>query len=248
MKVLVVIPTYNEAASITSLTSEVLHLPDNVDILIVDDNSPDKTASLVKDISRAWPNRVHLIERRKKTGLGGAYRTGLGWFLLHDTYTHVVTMDADHSHRPSDLHRMISLLTPERDVIMGVRWMPGGEIINWPKSRQRLSRIGTSYAKWALKLPLRDLTGGFRIYSRKTLERIQLSAVSSEGYCFQIEMARAVHAAKGRILETPITFIERQNGESKMSKKIVLEALIRVSGWALETRLRPNADKLHYVK
>ena len=131
---------------------------------------------------------------------------------------------------------------------MGVRWMPGGAIINWPKSRQRLSRLGTSYARWSLKLPLRDLTGGFRIYSRTLLEKIRLNNVSSEGYCFQIEMARASAAAQAKIIEVPITFVERRNGVSKMSKAIVLEALIKVTAWALDSRFKSNADKLHYVK
>ncbi len=248
MKILVVIPTYNEAESVTSLTSQILSLPENVDILIVDDDSPDGTARLVKEIARAWPERVRLIERRKKTGLGGAYRTGLGWFLTQTQYTHAVTMDADLSHRPIDLSAMISAITPTADLIMGVRWMPGGSIVNWPKSRQRLSKMGTSYARWALKSPLRDLTGGFRIYSRPLLERIRLNSVTSEGYCFQIEMVRAAITAQARILEIPITFVERINGVSKMSRSIVIEALIKVTGWAIESRLRPNADKLHYVK
>jgi dolichol-phosphate mannosyltransferase len=248
VKILVVIPTYNEVDSIASLTSEVLSLTENVDILVVDDNSPDGTARLVKDIARAWPDRVRLIERTKKTGLGGAYRTGFAWFLKEPRYTHVVTMDADHSHRPQDLSTMIAALAPATDLVMGVRWMPGGAIINWPKSRQRLSRLGTSYARWSLKLPLRDLTGGFRIYSRTLLEKIRLNNVSSEGYCFQIEMARASAAAQAKIIEVPITFVERRNGVSKMSKAIVLEALIKVTAWALDSRFKSNADKLHYVK
>ncbi len=255
VKLLVVIPTYNEIDSIASLTSQVLSMPENVDILIVDDNSPDGTARLVKEIARAWPDRVKLIERTKKTGLGGAYRTGFSWFLTQPQYTHLVTMDADHSHRPQDLATMIALLTssnsskmPGADVIMGVRWMPGGAIVNWPKSRQRLSRMGTSYARWALKLPLRDLTGGFRIYSRTLLEKIRIQSVSSEGYCFQIEMARAACAAQALILESPITFVERTSGVSKMSRGIVIEALFKVTRWALDSRFKSNADKLHYVK
>ncbi|HEX7404873.1 MAG TPA: polyprenol monophosphomannose synthase [Candidatus Nanopelagicaceae bacterium] len=245
MKPLVIIPTFNEAGSIFHVIESVLEISPNLDVLVVDDNSPDGTAEIVAEID---PQRVHLLRRPAKSGLGGAYRLGMEWALARPEYTHVVTMDGDGSHRAVDLALMLLAAKPGVEVVLGTRWMPGGSIENWPKYRQFLSQSGTSYARWALKLPLRDLTGGFRVYSRTLLERLRLNAVSSDGYCFQIEMIRAASAASATTIESPITFVERESGESKMSKRIVREALIRVSIWGLQRRLDVNADKLHYVK
>jgi dolichol-phosphate mannosyltransferase len=245
MKSLIVIPTYNEAGSILQVIHSVLGLSPELEILVVDDSSPDGTGQIA---THSDPDRVHLITRGTKSGLGGAYRAGMAWALERSDYTHIVTMDGDGSHRATDLEAMFTHARPGVDVVLGTRWMPGGSIENWPKYRQLISRAGTSYARWALKLPLRDLTGGFRIYSRSLLERLRLNAVASDGYCFQIEMIRAAAAAGAVMVEIPITFVEREVGESKMSKKIVREALIRVSIWGLQRRFEDNADKLHYVK
>lgn len=245
MKPLVIIPTFNEAASIRAVIDSLLQLSAGLEVLVVDDNSPDGTAAIVTEIDSP---RVHLLRRKKKSGLGGAYRAGIQWGLERPTFSHIVTMDGDGSHQATDLASMLAQARPGIDVVLGTRWMPGGSIENWPKYRQWLSRLGTSYARWALKLPLRDLTGGFRIYSRGLLAKLCLSAIASEGYCFQIEMARAASAASARMVESPITFIEREMGESKMSRRIVAEALIRVSIWGLQGRFKINADKLHYVK
>lgn len=244
MKILVIIPTYNEVQSIPAVIAGVLSLPFDLHLLVVDDNSPDGTSARVKEINS---ERVHVLAREVKSGLGAAYRAGFQWGLREPAYTHFVTMDGDGSHRWEDLTRLIERAN-KADVVMGTRWMPGGAIENWPKYRQFISRIGTSYARWALKMPLNDLTGGFRVYSVHLLRAIKIEAITSDGYCFQIEMIRAAHAADGSFAQVPITFVERALGKSKMSRKIVGEALIRVTLWALETRLRNNADKLHYVK
>ncbi|MBI3428825.1 MAG: polyprenol monophosphomannose synthase [Actinobacteria bacterium] len=244
MKILVIIPTYNEVQSIPAVIAGVLSLPFDLHLLVVDDNSPDGTSALVKEINS---ERVHVLDREVKSGLGAAYRAGFQWGLTEPTYTHFVTMDGDGSHRWEDLGRLIERAN-KVDVVMGTRWMPGGAIENWPKYRELISRIGTSYARWALKMPLNDLTGGFRVYSVHLLRGIKIEAITSDGYCFQIEMIRAVHAAGGTFAQVPITFVERAEGKSKMSRKIVAEALIKVTRWALETRLRNNADKVHYVK
>ena len=244
MKILVIIPTYNEAESVLAVIDGLFSLPFDLHLLVVDDNSPDGTSALVKKVNS---ERIHVLDRNAKSGLGGAYRAGFTWALIDPTFSHIVTMDGDGSHRWQDLTRLIER-AKNADVVLGTRWMPGGAIINWPKYRQFISRMGTSYARWALKMPLNDLTGGFRIYSTHLLRRIRIENITSDGYCFQIEMIRAAQAAGGTFAQEPITFVERESGESKMSRKIVAEALIKVTIWAVERRVRNNADKLHYVK
>lgn len=244
MKILVIIPTFNEVQSITAVIRGVLSLPLDLHVLVVDDNSPDGTSQAVKEMNS---DRIHVLDRTEKSGLGAAYRAGFQWGLRDSAFTHFVTMDGDGSHRWVDLGRLIER-AKNADVVMGTRWMPGGAIENWPKYRQFISRIGTTYARWALKMPLRDLTGGFRVYSVHLLKRLRIETITSDGYCFQIEMVRAAHAADGTFAQEPITFVERELGKSKMSKRIVVEALTKVTLWALETRVRNNADKLHYVK
>lgn len=244
IKALVMIPTYNEAESIGPLVEHLFRLSHDLEILVIDDNSPDGTGAIIKAINSP---RIHLIERERKSGLGAAYRAGIAWVQDHPFFTHVVTMDGDGSHRPQDLTSMLARAR-NVDVVMSSRWIPGGSIPNWPKYRQLISKLGTSYARWALELPFSDLTGGFRVYSTHLLARLNITAISSDGYCFQIEMIRAAHAAEATFSEVPITFIERESGRSKMSRRIVIEALGRVSLWGLQTRFQNNADKLHYVK
>ena len=157
-------------------------------------------------------------------------------------------MDADGSHRVEDLPAMFAAMKPGSSIVLGTRWIEGGSVVNWPKSRQFLSRAGTRYAKFALGIRLNYLTGGFRIYSRELLESLKLSYMDATGYCFQIEIAMAADLAGAIATEVPITFVERINGVSKMSKAIVLEALTQTTRWGVARRLRPNADKLHYVK
>lgn len=244
IKPLVMIPTYNEAESIGPLIAALLELTSDLEILVIDDNSPDGTASIVKAIGSP---RIHVLDRSQKSGLGPAYRAGIAWAQDHSFFTHYVTMDGDGSHRPQDLLPMLARAR-NVDVVMSSRWMPGGGIRNWPKYRQLISHLGTSYARMALKLPFTDLTGGFRVYSAHLIARLHMEAIASDGYCFQIEMILASHAADATFSEVPIIFIERELGRSKMSRTIVIEALTKVSLWGWQTRLHRNADKLHYVK
>ena len=234
MKPLVIIPTYNEAGSIRILIENILDIPQHfIHVLVVDDGSPDGTAEIVEGFKQS---RVHLIKREGKSGLGSAYRAGLKWALEHTEYSHFVTMDGDGSHRTSDLNRMLSR-AQVADLVLGSRWIPYGEVINWPLSRRVLSRAGSAYSRIALGLPFRDITGGYRVYSRKMTENIDIARISSEGYCFQIEMLFRAYRTKMKITESPITFVERREGESKMSKSIVKEAIRNVSRWGIRYRL-----------
>ena len=248
MKPVILIPTYNESISIVELLNSLatLHNERSFDVLVLDDNSPDKTADIVDNLSLPW---VKVLRRPGKAGLGAAYRAGFAEVLRSDRYTHVVTMDADGSHRVEDLSAMLDAPhKSELSITLGTRWIDGGSVVNWPISRQLLSKAGTAYARIALRIPLHDLTGGFRVYSVALLRKLNLTEMTATGYCFQIEMAMASDLAGASKIEVPITFVERINGVSKMSKSIVIEALWQTSLWGLARTLRPNADKLHYVK
>jgi dolichol-phosphate mannosyltransferase len=248
MKPVILIPTYNESIAIVELLHSLatLHNSRNFDVLILDDNSPDKTADIVDNLNLSW---VRVFRRPGKAGLGAAYRAGFSEVLKLDKYTHVITMDADGSHRVEDLPAMMDAPhSSDISITLGTRWIKGGSVVNWPLSRQLLSRAGTAYARIALRIPLHDLTGGFRIYSVKLLKKLNLSDMTATGYCFQIEMAMASDLAGASRCEVPITFVERVNGVSKMSKSIVIEALWQTTLWGLSRALKPNADKLHYVK
>ena len=248
MKAIILIPTYNESIAIVELLNSlsVIQEERNFDVLILDDNSPDGTADIVDNLNYSW---VSVMRRPGKAGLGAAYRAGFAFVLSQDTYTHVVTMDADGSHRVEDLPAMLDAQhSSNLSITLGSRWIPGGSVVNWPISRQLLSKSGTAYARIALGIPLHDLTGGFRVYSVDLLKSLRLTEMTATGYCFQIEMAMASDLAGASAVEVPITFVERVNGVSKMSKAIVIEALWQTTMWGLFRRLRPNADKLHYVK
>lgn len=249
MKAMILIPTYNEASTVVELLTALAVLRDtrkyDFDVTVIDDNSPDKTAEIVESLELDW---VAILRREKKDGLGNAYRAGFALVLPDNHYEQFVTMDADGSHRVADLPAMFAAISPGKSIVLGTRWIPGGSVVNWPKSRQLLSRSGTKYASLALGIELADLTGGFRIYSRQLLESLNLTQMDATGYCFQIEMALAAHLAEAKATEVPITFVERINGVSKMSRAIVIEALIQTTRWGVKRRLRPNADKLHYVK
>jgi dolichol-phosphate mannosyltransferase len=248
MRPIVLIPTYNESIAIVELLHSLTPLQKDrhFSVLILDDNSPDKTADIVDNLNLSW---VQVMRRPKKAGLGAAYRAGFAEVLANGNYTHVVTMDADGSHRVQDLPHMLDAFhTSELSITLGSRWIPGGSVVNWPLTRQFLSRAGTAYARICLGIPLHDLTGGFRVYSVPLLKKLNLSEMTATGYCFQIEMAMASDLAGASAVEVPITFVERINGVSKMSKAIVIEALWQTTVWGLFRRLRPNADKLYYVK
>ena len=248
-KLVILIPTYNEAVSIVELLDKLskfrLNSKYQFDVVVIDDNSPDKTADIVDKLAISW---VQVMRRPGKNGLGAAYRAGFNKVLADHKYTQIVTMDADGSHRVEDLAAMFSAIKVGKSIVLGTRWMPGGSVVNWPKSRQLLSKSGTKYAKFALGIDLNDLTGGFRIYSAELLNALNLKDMDATGYCFQIEMAMAADLAGASATQVPITFVERINGVSKMSRAIVIEALTQTTRWGLMRRLRPNADKLHYVK
>jgi len=234
-RLLVIVPTYNEAQSAPRLISSVLELLPAIHVLVVDDGSPDGTADICQSITDADSlGRVHLMRRSGKQGLGSAYIAGFGWGAAHG-YRALIEMDADGSHRPIDLVAMIAAFENDEsiDCVIGSRWMPGGKVVNWAKQREALSRMANKYAKFMLGLKVNDVTAGFRIYRTSLLAKIDFETVVSEGYCFQIEMTRKVVALDAKINEVPITFIEREFGISKMSGRIVLEAMSRVTIWGL---------------
>jgi dolichol-phosphate mannosyltransferase len=247
MKPVILIPTYNESIAIVELLSKLstLHNARDFDVVVLDDNSPDKTADIVDSMNLSW---VSVLRRPGKAGLGAAYRAGFAHVLAMNKYSQIVTMDADGSHRVEDLPAMLDASSDPVSITLGTRWMTGGSVVNWPKSRQLLSKSGTKYARIALGIPLNDLTGGFRVYTADLLNSLKLTDMTATGYCFQIEMAMASELAGATMHEVPITFVERINGVSKMSRAIVIEALWQTTLWGLARRLRPNADKLHYVK
>jgi dolichol-phosphate mannosyltransferase len=240
-KTVVLIPTFNEADSISKLIQDLIRI--DTDIVVIDDDSPDKTAKLVEDLNLS---RVRIINNGQKSGIGLAYIAGFKLALNND-YDFIATMDADGSHLVEDLTKMLEVI-PECDVVMGSRWIQGGSVTNWPIHRKLLSQFGTWYARKALKMDFKDLTGGLRIYRSQTLKRLNLDSISSNGYCFQIEMIRAFSELNAAVREVPIHFIERTQGKSKMSRGIVLEAFFRVSTWGIQRLISTNADKLHYVK
>ena len=235
---LIIVPTYNELVSAPLLVRRIFKYIPESNILVVDDGSPDKTADAIRELQQEFPT-LHLLERKTKLGLGSAYRLGFTWGLERG-YEELIEMDADLSHRVRDLKKMIDAkeLQPDVDLVIGSRWIPGGKTENWSRGRELLSRAANLYVRAMLGLGVRDSTAGFRIYSASMLKRLNMESIKSEGYSFQIEMTRAVHELNGKIIEVPITFRERENGVSKMSKKIVGEAMILVSLWGLKRFLR----------
>ena len=234
-RVTVVIPTYNESDNIRLITARVRSAVPAADLLIVDDNSPDGTGQIADELAVA-DQHIHVLHRCAKAGLGAAYIAGFEAALAKG-YDTIVEMDADGSHQPEELPRLLAALG-SADIVLGSRWMAGGKTLNWPKSRELLSRAGNAYARMMLGTPLRDITGGYRAYRASALEKIGLENVQSVGYCFQIDLIRRAVLADLTVAEVPITFVERINGASKMSKAIVLEALWRVTQWGIASRFR----------
>lgn len=227
---LVVIPTYNERKNLAGIIARVLRSAPAVDILVVDDNSPDGTGALASALASGH-DRINVLHRGGKEGLGAAYRAGFAWGLERG-YGRLVEMDADGSHQPEQLQRLLDGLG-RSDVVLGSRWITGGAVENWPFKRIVLSQGGSLYARIALGLPVRDVTGGYRAFTADALRQIGYQDVLSQGYCFQIDMLWRAYSAGLRIAEVPITFVERVHGESKMSSGIVKEAILRVSVWGL---------------
>jgi dolichol-phosphate mannosyltransferase len=219
--------------------------------LVVDDGSPDGTGKIADRLA-AVDDQIHVLHRNRKQGLGGAYIAGFRWGLEQD-YDVLVEMDADGSHRPEELPRLLAALRGSQtsretddgaDLVLGSRWVPGGEVVNWPMSRKILSRGGNTYTRLALGVGLRDATGGYRAFRRKVLESIGLDGIASQGYCFQVDMAWRALRAGFRVVEVPITFVEREYGASKMSRSIVAEALWRVTLWGLQDRMPPRRSRV----
>lgn len=232
-RTLVIIPTYNERENIETVVRRVRAATPDVDVLLVDDNSPDGTGKVADQIA-ARDGQVHVLHRPAKDGLGVAYLAGFE-FGLAQGYDVLVEMDADGSHQPEQLSRLLEALD-HADLVLGSRWVPGGGVRNWPRRRQLLSRGGSLYARTLLGLPIRDVTGGYRAFRRSALERLDLDDVASAGYCFQVDLATRATRAGLRVVEVPITFVEREYGESKMSGDIVREALIRITMWGIAHR------------
>jgi dolichol-phosphate mannosyltransferase len=218
---LVVIPTYNESESIGEILDGLREL--DVDVLVIDDGSPDGTADIVRS------HKVEVVERAGKQGLGSAYRTGFS-IAIERGYTYVIEMDADGSHQIKDLETMMEWIG-SADLLIGSRWVSDGSIENWSKFREYLSKSANVYANLLLSLGVRDTTSGFRIYTSALLKKMEIATIRSEGYCFQIEMTRRAISRGGSIAEVPITFVERAHGKSKMSFAIALEAVVRITAW-----------------
>jgi dolichol-phosphate mannosyltransferase len=232
-KILVIVPTYNELENVRIITSGIRTNIPGADILIADDNSPDGTGEVADELA-ATDQQIQVLHRTNKAGLGAAYLDAFSW-AKKNGYDVVVEMDADGSHRPVDLVKILEQLN-NADVVLGSRWVAEGKVVNWPLQRKILSQGGNIYTRLMLGIPVKDATGGFRAYRMTALDQIDLSKVQSQGYCFQVDMAwRAVQAGL-TVVEVPITFIEREIGESKMSGSIVKEALWRVTQWGFQKR------------
>lgn len=233
---LVIIPTYNERRSLPDTLRRTRASVPEADVLVVDDASPDGTGTWAEGVA-GHDRRVHVLHRSSKDGLGRAYVAGFAWGLARG-YHRLVEMDADGSHHPEDLPRLLAACTEDVALVIGSRWVPGGATQNWPVSRQLLSRGANLYANAMIGLGVKDATAGFRVFRAATLRRIDLDGVNSQGYCFQVDMTRRVQLLGERIVEVPITFTERLEGQSKMNRSIVLEALWRTTAWGAERRTR----------
>ena len=232
-RVLVIIPTYNESENIEPIVARVLATVPAANVLVADDASPDGTGKLADAMADA-DERVHVLHRAGKQGLGMAYVAGFAWGIEHG-YDVLVEMDADGSHAPEQLPRLLTALA-DADLVIGSRWVEGGSVVNWPRSRELLSKGGSLYSRLALGIHVRDATAGYRAFRRSTLEGIDYRAVASQGYCFQVDLTWRTLRAGFRVAEVPITFAERERGESKMSGSIVREALWRVTEWGVHYR------------
>jgi dolichol-phosphate mannosyltransferase len=232
-KIVVVIPTYNERENLEKIVGRVRTALPEVHVLVADDNSPDGTGQIADDLA-AVDDHVQVMHRKGKEGLGAAYLAGFEWALDHD-YDVVVEMDADGSHQPEQLHLLLEALR-DADLVLGSRYVKGGSVVNWPKSREVLSRGGNVYTRIMLGVPLKDATGGYRAFRASTLRTLDLTGVESKGYCFQVDLARRAVQSGLRVREVPIEFIERELGVSKMDQRIVTEALWRVTVWGAQDK------------
>ena len=243
-RVLVIIPTYNESENIDTIVGRLRRAVPTAEVLVADDNSPDGTG-LMADALAARDASVHVLHRLGKEGLGMAYLAGFQWGLERG-YDVIIEMDADGSHQPEQLPKLLQALGPKdartADLVLGSRWVRGGRVVNWPRSREVLSRGGNLWTRVALGVPLKDATGGYRVFDRSTLLGIGLDDVASAGYCFQVDLVWRAVKQGFRVVEVPITFVERQYGDSKMSQRIVVEALLRTTAWGAKHRAQQVRD------
>lgn len=224
---IVLIPTYNEKENIEAIIAAVLSEPHRFDVLVIDDNSPDGTASIVKRCIEANPGRVHLLERQGKQGLGTAYIAGFKWALKRH-YEYVFEMDADFSHNPDDLNALYAAAAAGGDVVVGSRYVTGVNVVNWPMGRVLMSYFASKYVRAVTRMPVHDTTAGFVCYRRRVLEAFDLDSIRFKGYAFQIEMKFTAFMMRFKIVEVPIVFVNRVLGESKMSSGIFSEAMFGV--------------------
>jgi len=238
--ILVVIPTYNEKDNIGAICARLRAAVDQADILVVDDNSPDGTGQMANRLADA-DRHIHVMHRTAKNGLGAAYLAGFRWGLRHG-YAVLVEMDADGSHQPEQLPRLLDALATA-DMVKGSRYVPGGSVVNWPKSRELLSRGGSWWTRLMTGMPVRDITGGFNAFHAATLDAV-MDEISSVGYNFQVDLTWHVIAKGMTVAEVPITFVERQYGQSKMSGRIVVEALAKTTAWGLRHRTSQVASAI----
>lgn len=232
-RVVMVVPTFDEAENLAWIVGRLRRAQPEVDVLVVDDTSPDGTG-VIADQLAARDERVHVLHRAAKGGLGAAYRHGFAWALA-EGYDVIGEMDADGSHQPEQLHRLLTALEGA-DLVIGSRWVPGGSVVNWPRRREALSRGGNAYVRLLLGVEVRDATAGFRLFHRRTLEKIDLDDVRSTGYVFQTDMVARTLRAGLTVREVPIEFVERERGQSKMSGAVAWESLKRITAWGLRER------------
>ncbi|BBX96747.1 dolichol-phosphate mannosyltransferase [Mycobacterium lacus] len=244
-RVLVIIPTYNELENLPLIHRRVRTACPDVHVLVVDDSSPDGTGQLADELAQADADRTHVLHRTAKNGLGAAYLQGFAWGLSRD-YAVLVEMDADGSHAPEQLHRLLDAVDAGADLAIGSRYVDGGAVRNWPWRRLALSKTANTYSRLALGIGVHDITAGYRAYRREVLETIDLDSVDSKGYCFQIEMTWRTINTGFVVVEVPITFTEREIGVSKMSGSNIREALVKVARWGLDgRRTRARAARAH---
>jgi dolichol-phosphate mannosyltransferase len=241
-RILVIIPTYNEVDNIRPVVTRVRTAVPEAHVLIADDNSPDGTGKVADEMA-AEDERVRVLHREGKEGLGAAYLAGFRWGI-DNGYDVLVEMDADGSHQPEELPRLLTALKGA-DLVLGSRWVPGGRVVNWPRSREFISRGGSMYSRTLLGMPLKDITGGYRAFRKETLLGLGMDDVASQGYCFQVDLAHRAVQAGYQVVEVPITFVERERGDSKMSRDILVEALWRVTAWGVRSRVNQVLGRRH---
>jgi dolichol-phosphate mannosyltransferase len=240
-RIVMVVPTFNEADNLAWIVGRVRTARPDVDVLVVDDNSPDGTGRIADELAADDP-QVHVLHREAKGGLGAAYLHGFA-HALDAGYDVIGEMDADGSHQPEQLHRLLTALE-SADLVIGSRWVPGGSIVNWPRRREALSRGGNLYVRLLLGIDVRDATAGYRVFRRQTLEKIDLASVESTGYVFQTDLVTRTLRAGLTVREVPIDFIERERGDSKMSGAVAVESLRRITRWGVSERAEQARRRL----